>query len=176
MKLTKRNRIIITLIITLLVWGHILWDYFNGGIPTHYLLHDDNLPGIPNWLGGIILPFFTWVVLHRIHKRVDAPEHKDTFRLAVYRFLAALGISVLISIFFTTGVDVIDYIMLAIFALAFVFPLYKAEFLLGWVLGSAYTFGAMIPMVMGLIFAGVLFLFYKLGRLAAGLFKPKTTP
>ncbi len=164
MTFSKNNRVLITSVVTALVLIHILWDHFNGGIPTHYLLHDDNLPGIPNWLGALVLPFFTWFLLYRIAKRVNAPDSKEKSKLVVFRFLAALLVSIVIAFCFTFSIDIIDYIMLTIFALAFVFPFYKSEFLLGWVLGSAFTFGAAIPMGFGSLFALVCFLFFIFGR------------
>lgn len=176
MKLTLQLRIIITTVFTLLVWGHIGWDHFHGGIPTHYLLHDDSLPGIPNWLGGLVLPFFTWFLLYRIHKRIDKPEilvASESLRSAVIRFFIAMTIAITIAIFFTYEIDVIDYIMLGIFILAFIFPLYKSEYLLGWVIGSTFTFGAIIPIAFGSIFALICFIFYKISRTALVLFRPK---
>lgn len=174
MKLPLNLRIGITIVVTLLVWTHIIWDYFHGGIPTHYLLHDDNLPGLPNWLGGIILPFFTWFLLYRIHKRIDehdTPIASESLRSIVLRFLLAMMVAIAISILFTFEIDIIDYIMLAIFALAFIFPLYKSEYLLGWVIGSAFTFGAIIPIGFGSIFALVFFGCYKISRLVLGFFR-----
>ncbi len=173
MALSRNLRLTITAIATLLIWGHIGWDYFHDGIPTHYMLHDENMPGIPNWVGGILLPFFTWFLLNRIHRRVDAPNPKDRLKTVIHRFLAALGVAILISILFTAGVDVIDYIMLAIFVMALVFPLYKSEYLLGWVLGSAYTFGATIPIVFGSVLALILFILYKIARVVKGFFMPQ---
>ncbi len=176
MKLPLKLRIVITAFITLLVWGHITWDFFHGGIPTHYLLHDDNLPGIPNWLGGLALPFFTWFLLYRIHKRIDKPEMPVTserLRSVISRFLLAMGISIAISIFFTFEIDVIDYIMLTIFVLAFIFPLYKSEYLLGWVIGSTFTFGAIIPIGFGSIFALIFFILYKSPRMIKGFLTKK---
>ncbi len=176
MKLRLSLRVGITAVVTLLIWGHITWDLFHGGIPTHYLLHDDNLPGIPNWLGGLVLPFFTWFLLHRIHKRIDGPEipiASESLRSVVVRFLLAMGIAITISIFFTFEIDVIDYIMLSIFALAFIFPLYKSEYLLGWVVGSAFTFGAIIPIGFGILMVLIFFIFYKISRAILGLFRSK---
>ncbi|PRX54331.1 hypothetical protein [Flagellimonas meridianipacifica] len=164
MTFSKNHRILITLVVTALALTHILWDHFNGGIPTHYLLHDKNLPGIPNWLGALALPFFTWFLLYRIAKRVNSSDSKENLKLVVLRFLAALIVSIIIAFCFTFTIDIIDYIMLIIFALAFIFPLYKSEFLLGWVLGSAFTFGAAIPMGFGSLFALVCFVFYLIGR------------
>ncbi|WP_343485941.1 hypothetical protein [Allomuricauda sp. d1] len=173
MKLTKRNRLIITLVITVLVWAHVLWDYTHGGIPVHYLFMNENMPPFPNWLGAIILPFFTWVLLYRIHKRVDAPDAKDTFRLAISRFFTALVVAGSIAICFELGIEIPGFVLLGILGLGVALPLYKSEFLLGWVLGLSYTFGAMIPMLFAIVLAGVLFLFYKLGRAVVGLFKAK---
>lgn len=171
MKLSRNLRILITILVTLLVWGHILWDHFHGGIPVHYLLMDKNMPSFPNWLGGIILPFFTWIALYRIHKRVDAPNSKDTLRLAIGRFSAALLVAVSISVCFENGIEIPSYILYSIFILAFIFPLYKSEYLLGWVLGASYTFGAIIPMGFGIILAGVFFVFYKGARAIVRIFK-----
>lgn len=176
MKLTLRIRILITSLVTLLVWGHILWDHLHGGIPTHFLLHDDNLPGIPNWLGAIVLPFFTWFLLYRIHTRIDWPDipvASESLRKVILRFILAFLISVSIAIFFTMEIDIIEYIMGSIFILAFFFPLYKSEFLLGWVLGSTFTFGAIIPMGFGSIFALIFFIFYKISRAVFGLLRSK---
>ncbi len=170
-KLSLRLRIIITAIVTLLVWGHIIWDHFHGGIPTHYLLHDKDMPGIPNWLGALILPFFTWFLLSRIHKRIDKEGSSESLGTVLLRFVAALLVGISMSVFFTLGIDVIDYILLSLFALAFVIPLYKAEYLLGYVLGSAFSFGAIIPMGFGSLLALVFFICYKISRGIIGLFK-----
>ncbi|MFK7812124.1 MAG: hypothetical protein AB8B59_06495 [Maribacter sp.] len=176
MKLSRNLRIGITTVFTLLVWGHIAWDHFHGGIPTHYLLHDDNLPGIPNWLGGIVLPFFIWFLLYRIHKRIDGAETavaSESLRSVIMRFLLAMTIAITISVFFTLEFDFIDYIMMAIFVFAFIFPLYKSEYLLGWVMGSAFTFGAIIPIGFGSIFVLAFFLFFKIPRIVMEYFRPK---
>lgn len=163
-KRSFKLRVIIVAVVTLCVWGHIAWDYFHGGIPTHYILHDDALPGIPNWVGGLILPFFTWFLLYRIHRRIaayDVPPASEGIRAVLKRFLLAFLVAVSISIFFSFEIDLIDYIMLAIILLALVYPLYKSEYLLGWVLGASFTFGAVIPMGFGSLLALVFFVLFK---------------
>ena len=166
-KLSLKSRIAITVIVTLLVWGHIAWDHFHGGIPTHYLLHDTDLPGIPNWWGGLVLPFFTWFLLFRIHRRLEVAKGADiseSFRIVLLRFFAAALVAITIAFCFMNGIDVMDYIMGSLFILAFLFPLYKSEFLLGWVLGSAFSFGAIIPIGFGSLLALVFYLCYKIPR------------
>ncbi len=176
MKLSLKIRVTLTIIVTFLVWGHIAWDYSHGGIPTHYLLHDADLPGIPNWLGGLVLPFFTWFLLYRIHKRIDRreiPVTSDNLRAVALRFLAAFLVAISIAVCFVNGIEAIDYIMGCIFILAFFFPLYKSEYLLGWVLGSAFTFGAIIPIGFGSLFALIFYIFYRLRKAIVGLFRRK---
>lgn len=172
--LTQKVRILITAIVTLLVWAHILWDYTHGGIPVHHILHSADLPGIPNWWGAIVLPIFTYFLLLRIAKRINPPESKDSLIQSILRVLAGVVFAVSISVCFMNGIEVTDYIMGLIFLLSFIFPLYKSEYLLGWVLGSAFSFGAILPMAFGSILCLLFFLTFKLSRGVIGLVRPKT--
>ncbi|MBS9464360.1 hypothetical protein KIM67_18205 [Flagellimonas sp. 389] len=171
--LNQKSRVVITVVATILVWTHLAWDYLHGGIPTHYLLHDKDLPGIPNWWGGIVLPIFTYFLLHRIHKRTNPQHTKKSLGKLVVRFLAGLLFAVIISVCFSYGIEVTDYIMGSLFMLAFVFPLYRSEYLLGWVFGAAFTFGAIIPIGFGSLLCLLFYIFYKMTRLVIGFFKPK---
>lgn len=173
MKLSFRLRIILTLIVTLLIWGHVIWDHFHGGIPTHYLFHNKDMPGIPNWIGALILPFFTWFLLYRIQKRTDKTDSTGSLKKVFFRFLAAAAVAVGISVCFTMGIEIPSFVLLSILGLGLFFPLYNSEYLLGWVLGSSFTFGAVIPMGFGSLFALVCFLLFLLGRFIWKLLQPK---
>ncbi len=173
-QLSQKNRLFITGIITMGLLGHLAWDYFHGGIPTHYLLQNKDMPGIPNWWGAIVLPFFAYFLLFRIHKRLNRAEQKDSVKLVILRFLAGLVCAVSISVAFLNGIEVTDYIMGLIFILAFIFPLYKSEYLLGWVLGSAFAFGAIIPILFGSILCFLFFLVYQLVSRMMRVLKLKT--
>ncbi len=172
--LTKNHRILVTLIVTLLVWGHVLWDHLHGGIPAHYLFHNKDMPGIPNWMGALMLPFFTWFLLYRIQKRTNDPHAPNSLSKVVLRFLAAFVVAIIISVCFMKGIEIPTFVLLSILGMGLFFPLYFSEFLLGWVLGSAFTFGAVIPMGFGSIFALVCFGLFVLGRFVLGLFKATT--
>ena len=173
MKLPLKFRIAVTVAITLLIWSHIAWDYFHGGIPTHYILQDPDLPGIPNWLGGIVLPFFTWYLLYRINKRMDDPESEEKFNMGFVRFFLALLVSVMIAVCFMMGIGVIDYMMLGLFIFAFFFPLYKSEYLLGYVIGASFSFGAIIPIVFGSILALIFFIIHIISKALVRWVRPK---
>ncbi|MFS4468003.1 hypothetical protein [Maribacter sp. 2210JD10-5] len=172
LKIDFKFRLFLTLIFTFIIWSHIGWDYHNGGVPVHYLFQSDEMPGISNFWGAILFPFFSFYLLSRIQKRIDESAIENLKKVGL-RFLISLCCSGAISFFFLNNVDVIDYIMVAILLLAFIFPLYKSEYLLGWVVGSMFTFGAVIPMVFGSILTLLFFGFYQLKKLVVGLFRYK---
>src|SRR6056297_969866 len=172
-QLTQKGRILITTIVTLLIWGHVAWDYAHEGIPVHYILQSKDMPGIPNWWGAIVLPIFTYFLLSRIAKRLNKPKNKESLKLIGSRLLAGVIFAVGISISFMNEIDITDYIMGLIFILAFVFPLYKSEYLLGWVFGSAFSFGAIIPMLFGSILCFIFFLIYQLMGFIKNKLRPK---
>lgn len=172
-QLTKNVILSITAIITLLIWGHITWDYTHGGIPTHYLLHSKDMPGIPNWWGAIVLPFFTYFLLFRISKRLNERGNKESLKQIGLRLLGGLLFAVCISVSFMNGIEITDYIMGLIFIMAFIFPLYKSEYFLGWVLGSSFSFGAMIPILFGSMLCLIFFLIYQLVGVVKRVLTPK---
>lgn len=173
-QLSQKLQLFITAIITLTIFGHIAWDYFHGGIPTHYILQSKDMPGIPNWWGAIVLPIFTYFLLFRISKRLDQPDNKESLKLISLRLLTGLLFAISISVTFLNGIEVTDYIMGLIFTLAFMFPLFKSEYLLGWVLGAAFTFGAIIPIVFGSMLCLVFFIIYQVVGGIKKALRPKT--
>lgn len=166
-KLTLKARLIFTGIVTLLIWTHLVWDHFNGGVPTHHIMQSEDLPGISNWWGGIALPILSWIILYRIKQRVnDNTLSRGTHSLPniVYRFVAALVFGIALSFFFTLGTNVTDYMMIGLFTLSFLIPIYRGEYLLGFVIGTAYTLGAIIPIVFGVILMIIFAVTYKFVR------------
>ena len=148
---------------TLYGWTLIAWDYFHGGVPTHYLLHDKDMPGISNWWGLILVPLISFISLVRIGRRQSRNTEESNKRVAI-RFSLAIAFSITLSILFFQSSEVGDYLMLAVFLLSFWFPLYKIEFYLGFFIGSIYTFGAFIPGLAGLILVGIYFLFHTIRK------------
>ncbi|MFT6808962.1 MAG: hypothetical protein ACJA01_002194 [Saprospiraceae bacterium] len=79
-------------------------------------------------------------------------------------FISALIFGILLSFTFLNYMDLTGYLTLCIFPLALFFPLYKEEYLLGFVIGMTHTFGVFIPTVFGIIIALLCALIYKLMR------------
>lgn len=171
--LSITNRLIVTALFTAYVWSLILWDYMHDGVPVHYILHSDDMPGISNWWGALIIPVLVWFVLRLISKRNDQVTDKASVKTSTLRLLLAVLFGTVISVLFSSESNAIDYLMLGLFAASFFFKLYRSEFFLGFVMSTLLVFGAAIPAIGGVILVGILFIFYKIGRLIAALLQPK---
>jgi len=147
------TKIGIILVSTIIVLAHILWEYYNGGVVTHHLLADENLPGISNWWGCITIPILTWIVLIFTKKRIqkeqanNAPSKKITSQI-IKQFLLGLSYGAFLSILWETGQEnILQYAILVPLALSFFIKVHFAESLLGLVIGMIYTFGGILPLI-----------------------------
>jgi MFS family permease len=173
--LTSKNlhqlRILITSIVTMLIFGLLLWTYSHGGVPSHYILQRKDLPEISNWWGGLLLPILTWFLLGRIKKRLEkqpseTPARKSEIPKVIRLFLIGLAFSILVAVSFTYDYQpFLENVPLILFAISMLIPIYYAEFILGFVLGMTYTFGAVIPTAFVVIVAIVGFLIFQFVRL-----------
>lgn len=152
-------RLYFTAAVTFLLWSLLVWNYFHGGIPSHHLLADENLPEISNIWGGILLPALTWFLLYRIQLRINRRNNANssvTYSVSeiLYGFVAAVLFGIVLSTFFTFGnTDVPGYMLILLFLLAVFIPVYRSEYILGFVIGMTYTFGAVLPTLVGSILA-----------------------
>ena len=174
MKFTLQIRLFLTLTVIVLVCLHLLWDHFHGGVPTHYILQSDDMPGFSNWWGIITLPLLTWLVLYRIRQR-EAIENSSEIvsRKVIYRFVSALLLGIIMMILFTIESTILDYMILGFFLIAFFMPIYFLEYLLGFVIGTTYTVGTIIPIVFGGVLILLFRLIYELGGLIQRMMKLK---
>ena len=167
-KLNFRVQLGIVGFFTLLTGILIAWDYASDGqVDVHYLLHSKSLPGFSNWWALCIIPLLTWTSLRRISQRQD-----ENAMSVLIRFMAALLFAAATSLVFSFGYDP-GYLMLLPFIISLFYPLYKSEFLLGFVMGSLFFVGAAIPTMFGVILVGIYFCLYRLARIIRGLFRAK---
>jgi fatty-acid desaturase len=145
--------------IFILIWGLLLWTHYHGGVPSHHILADKDLPEISNWWGGLLLPLLSCFLLYRMKKRIMINKDQKLQKInipvdIIYAFLSALIYGILLSIFFTLGYpDISGYIFIGIFVLALFFPIYRSECILGFVIGMTFTFGVVLPIVVGSMLA-----------------------
>ena len=151
------------LIMLVLFWEviHLGWEQFHGGVRSHHFLAMEEMPAISNWWGMLLLPALAWFVAGRIQRRMDnASEGKDAKSTLptsiIVGFIIPLIFGLLLSFFFTNGYDdITSYLFFGMFALALLLPIHRGECLLGFVLGMTFTFGAVLPMLIGSILAAL---------------------
>ena len=168
-KLTKIKALIVS-IVTFLIFGFLLWEHFHKGVTNHHVLRQQDFPSISNWWGGLLLPILTWFLLSRIEKRIDiqslnAQQTNKFISKIFWMFLTGLVFGVLLSISFTNEYKpFLNNVLYILILLSFFIPIYYSEFILGFILGMTYTFGAIIPTVFILIIAVIGLMAYRFNR------------
>ncbi|QIB65753.1 hypothetical protein [Kineobactrum salinum] len=157
----KTIRAYLVSIVTVFVLGHLGWQHFNGGVVSHHLLHRADFPAISNWWGIVILPFLAWFATTRIRKRIAfqsdaASAGRKIPNGILIGFFGMLLASLLQSVAFEFGYENITmYIALAVLLIGLFLPIYRAECILGHVLGATFTFGPVIPIIGMLVIAAI---------------------
>ncbi|WP_019027738.1 hypothetical protein [Colwellia piezophila] len=148
-------------LVIILELGHLSWEYFNGGVLSHHLLNRADLPSISNWWGLIIIPLLAWFTTTRVKKRIILPHHDLAISAKIKNgiligFTGMLIISIIQSLAFTFGYQHITmYLALGLLITGLFIPIYRAECILGNVLGAVFIFGPVIPFIGILVMAPV---------------------
>jgi len=163
-------RILITGIVTILILGLLLWEHVHDGVPSHHILHQKDMPEISNWWSGLFLPILTWILVGKIINRIekqatptkqDKPETGNV--LILFGVGLAFGIILAVS-FMQDYKPFLDNVLYILLILSLIAPIFYSEFILGFVLGMTYTFGALIPTVFILIMASIGFIVFRFIR------------
>ena len=155
----KRVRIYLTVAVLLAEIGHLAWEHFHGGIASHHFLHRADMPAVPNAWGLLLLPVMSWflgaIPLRRSMATaaavtINAPggqaEAAGLARGVFVGFFAGLLFGASLAATFSLGYqDVTSILFFGMLLLALVFRVYRAECVLGFVLGMTFTFGAILP-------------------------------
>ena len=164
--LNSKMKLILTIAIALLIFGMILREHFNGAVVSHYLLDNKDLPKVSNWWGLLTIPVISWFTFSNLQKRNRGANDQQlpVSKSQLYRFLGALLFAVALTVMFRSALDLNKYLLLITFVLALFIPLYLPEFYLGFVLGMAYGFGGILPVIFGLFLLVIYAIEYKLIR------------
>lgn len=128
--------------------GHLAWEAAHGGIVSHHVLNDPTLPALWNGWGLLVLPLLAWIAEPRLFATTGGSRRMD--RGAIGRLSAAALVGLALSLAFATGSeDAAGGIFVGLLLSSAVVRAYRAEYLLGFVLGMAFTFGALLPTLIG---------------------------
>lgn len=141
-------RLAFTGLVALAEAGHLAWERAQGGIVSHHLLNDPALPALWNGWGLVLLPLLAWIASRRLLRCTGRGWRVD--RTALSRLAAALAAGAALSIAFASGHEhAAGGVLLGIGLSALAVRAYRPDYLLGFVLGMAWTFGAILPALIG---------------------------
>ena len=156
-------RAALTALIGLAEVAHLAWDHAHGGIPSHHLLNNADLPAVSNAWGVVLLPALAWWLIGRIQQRLArARANGAGMRRARTGVALGFGVAALVGITIATAFTLdVSAVSSAAFMgtllAALVLPLYRAEFVLGFALALAYTFGPVLPVLIASVIAAISF-------------------
>ena len=157
-----------TAVISITIWGMLIWQFNHEGVPSHYLFQNPELPELSNWWGGLILPALSWFTLSHVQKVLLSLPNEDAVHHAkkvAIHFLIALGYGAMLSYAFVHGYKSFTSVIFpAILFFAIFFKVYKIEFILGFILSMSITFGAVLPMIFGTIIAIASFIVHAVAQ------------
>ena len=127
--------------------AHLAWEHGHGGILTHHFLRSAAMPGFHNAWGLLLLPALAAWAGGRIERRLAAGTRPTGVFVAG---LLALTAGLALSGAFLAGLEsVSSVVFFGMLIVALLLPVCRAECWLGLVLGMSFTFGAVIPIVIG---------------------------
>ncbi len=166
----SRLRFRITVAISLAIWSLLIWQQAHGGVPSHSFLARDDMPSITNWWGALLIPALTWFLTGRVAARVarasgDAEQATRAWQSVRIGFLAALGYAAALAAAYMSGRDEISGFLFQLLPfLGLVAPIFRAEYVLGFVLGLTYSFGAVLPTIIATVMSGIGAIVYLVPR------------
>ena len=143
---------------------HLGWEAWHGGIPSHHLLHRADLPGISNAWGLLILPALAAWAAGRLPR---PPATARAWLPVATGFALPLLLGAALSLAFGAGAQALtELIFFGLVGFALLLPAHRPESLLGFVLGMSWTFGAVLPTLVGGVIAGASWLVRGIARRA----------
>ena len=131
-------------------------EHFNGGVRSHHLLDRRDLPSISNWFGLVVLPLLGWVVDVRLRNRITSVTRSGSpIGIGIGLVCALLYGAALATSFVVGASGMTSGLFFGLFLLAAVLPIYRAEYIFGFVVGMVFTFGAVLPVLVALVVAAV---------------------
>ncbi|MEC5218822.1 hypothetical protein RCH09_003796 [Actimicrobium sp. GrIS 1.19] len=161
-----RTRLLLTVAVAFYEVLHLGWEYLHGGVMRHHLLQRSDWPAMSNWWGLVVLPVLAWLLIGRMQARGGSQSHAFVARPIALRFLAALLYGAGFAASFAFGYEAVtSTLFFGLFVLAVTLPICSAEYLLGFVLGMTFIFGAVLPTMIACVFALLSSVLHPLARI-----------
>jgi hypothetical protein len=151
--LTTTSRLTLAALALLAEAVHIGWEALHGGIVSHHLLQNADLPGLSNAWGLLIVPALAAWAAGRLPR--GPAKARDRVAVAI-GFALPLLLGAALSLAFAAHWQTLtEVIFFSLLLLALLLPAHRPESLFGFVLGMSWTFGAVLPTLIGGVIAGL---------------------
>lgn len=148
-------RVIGTLLVLAFILLHLGLEYFQGGIQSHHILNQADLPAISN-LWGLLLPLLAWFLLGELARRLQTSEDHHAGKKAALTAALLFVCTLTLALCFLSDLPQVSAIIFQGLLLgAIILPFYRAELFLGVVLGMTFAFGAILPTGVATILATI---------------------
>lgn len=132
---------------------HLGWEALHGGIASHHLLQRADLPALSNAWGLLLLPALAAWAAGRLPRAAAAPRAWLPVALG---FALPVLLGAALSLAFQLHLQVLtEALFFGLLLLALLLPAHRPECLLGYVLGMSWTFGAVLPTLVGGVIYGL---------------------
>jgi hypothetical protein len=156
---------------------HLAYEHFTGGVQSHNLLNRPDLPAISNWLGLVTLPLLGVVLGLRIRSHPSPARFVGMPRPVLTALAGAFLYGGVLAASFELGASGITSVaFIGLFVVALALPVYRAEYVTGFVTGMTVTFGGVLPLLVAVVVASFSFVVRYSLRLIAALLGKKRAP
>jgi hypothetical protein len=138
---------------TLAYWALLAWQYTHGGVTGHSFLARDDMPVISNWWGGLTIPIVAFVLTGRVQRRLaafgaDTAGADRALRVAAAACIGAALYAAAMALGFSLGHDELSsWLFQALPLVGLLLPIYRAEYLLGFIVALSLRFGGVLPLI-----------------------------
>lgn len=130
--------------------AHLAWEASHGGIQSHHLLNQADLPAVSNAWGLLLLPVLGWLAAYFVRRRASNSAHVPSRALAA--FCGALVVALALSAAFRLELsNVTAGLFFAVLLSGVALRTYRAEYVFGFVLGMMFVFGSVLPTMAALM-------------------------
>lgn len=173
---SKYFPIIIPLAALAFATGHLSFEHFTGGVKSHHLLYNPDLPAISNWYELFTLPLLGFILGMRI-RRLPFTSRWAGIPLSILTpLLCSLIYGAVLAISFMLGLEnLTSGVLLLLCVFAIVYPIYRIEYIFGFVVGMTITIGGVLPLFFALILAMISFVIRFIIKNIAGLIRKDIT-
>ena len=132
------------------------FEHFDGGVVSHHLLNSLDMPACSNWWGMLTLPLLGVLFANRAAATQSESRLLNAPTNMLVGFMGALIYGAMMATTFSLGAESLTGIFfMGLIMIALVLPVYRVEYVFGFVVGMTYTFGGVLPVLVSIVFGSV---------------------